>query len=95
MENQMSTVAAGNVLLTHWAYMHQCKHGDACFSALPGVIPEFLGQPNRPFYRNYLPSVLRLKDANIQRKTHRRTEAPCYCIPFSRRCSSAYSRLPG
>jgi len=21
--------------------------------------------PNRPFYRNYLPSVLRLKDANI------------------------------
>jgi len=47
MENQMSTVAAGNVLLTHWAYMHQCKHGDACFSALPGVgvsIPEFLGQ---------------------------------------------------
>jgi hypothetical protein len=22
-------------------------------------------KPNRPFYRNYLPSVLRLKDANI------------------------------
>jgi hypothetical protein len=22
-------------------------------------------RPNRPFYRNYLPSVLRLKDANI------------------------------
>jgi hypothetical protein len=46
MENQMSTVAAGDLLLTHWAYMHQCKPSEPCFAELPGVgisIPEFLG----------------------------------------------------
>jgi hypothetical protein len=45
MENQMSTVAAGSVLLTHWAYMYQCKPSERCFADLPGVglsIPEFL-----------------------------------------------------
>jgi hypothetical protein len=46
MENQMSTVAADNILLTHWAYMFQCKPGERCFVRLPGVgtsIPSFLG----------------------------------------------------
>ncbi len=46
MENQMSTVAAGNLLLTHWAYMYQCKPSEPCFAELPGVgvsVPEFLG----------------------------------------------------
>lgn len=50
MENQMSTVAVGNVLLTHWAYMRQCRLGQACFSALPGVgvpLPEFLAPCRR------------------------------------------------
>lgn len=45
MENQMSTVAVGNLLLTHWAYMYQCKPQQPCFSSLPGVgvsLPEFL-----------------------------------------------------
>lgn len=45
MENQMSTIAAGNLLLTHWAYMYQCKPNQPCFAALPGVwvsVPEFL-----------------------------------------------------
>jgi len=45
MENQMSTVAAGSILLTHWAYMYQCKPAERCFADLPGValsIPEFL-----------------------------------------------------
>lgn len=45
MENQMSSLAAANLLLTHWAYMHQCKRGDSCFYALPGIqtsLPEFL-----------------------------------------------------
>ncbi len=45
MENQMSS-PAGKMLLVHWAYMHQCKRGDHCYSSLPGVgvsIPEFLG----------------------------------------------------
>jgi hypothetical protein len=45
MENQMSTVAAGRVLLTHWAYMYQCKAAEHCFADLPDValsIPEFL-----------------------------------------------------
>jgi hypothetical protein len=46
MENQMSTIATGSLLLTHWAYMYQCKPDEPCFSALPGVgtsIPNFLG----------------------------------------------------
>jgi hypothetical protein len=46
MENQMSTIAVGNVLLTHWAYMFQCKPRERCFATLPGVgvsVPEFLG----------------------------------------------------
>ena len=45
MENQMSTIAAGDVLLTHWAYMYQCKPSQPCFAALPGLgvnVPEFL-----------------------------------------------------
>ncbi|MGH7048191.1 MAG: hypothetical protein ACREE2_17585 [Stellaceae bacterium] len=45
MENQMSTVAVGNLLLTHWAYMYQCKPSAPCFAQLPGVklsIPQFL-----------------------------------------------------
>jgi hypothetical protein len=45
MENQMSTAAVGNLLLTHWAYMAQCKPAEPCFAALPGSglsIPEFL-----------------------------------------------------
>lgn len=45
MENQMSTLAAGSILLTHWAYMYQCKPGERCFADLPGAgvsIPEFL-----------------------------------------------------
>ncbi|HTV43837.1 MAG TPA: hypothetical protein VMF05_00850 [Stellaceae bacterium] len=45
MENQMSTVAAGNLLLTHWAYMDQCKPSEPCFAQLPGAkvsVPEFL-----------------------------------------------------
>ncbi len=45
MENQMSTIAAGDLLLTHWAYMYQCKPDQPCFAALPGVgvsVPEFL-----------------------------------------------------
>jgi hypothetical protein len=45
MENQMSTVAVGNVLLTHWAYMFACRRYEACFTDLPGSglsIPEFL-----------------------------------------------------
>jgi hypothetical protein len=37
MENQMSTVAAGNILLTHWAYMYQCKPAERCFADLPGA----------------------------------------------------------
>ena len=55
MENQMSTTAAGDLLLTHWAYMRQCRPGEPCFWSLPGVgvsIPEFLGPclpaPSRP-----------------------------------------------
>jgi hypothetical protein len=46
MENQMSTVAVKDVLLTHWAYMYQCRPHQPCFAELPGVklsIPEFLG----------------------------------------------------
>ncbi len=46
MENQMSTVAVGDVLLTHWAYMYQCKPSEPCYAELPGVgvsVPEFLG----------------------------------------------------
>jgi hypothetical protein len=46
MENQMSAVAVGNLLLTHWAYMYQCKPDQPCFQALPGIgisMPEFLG----------------------------------------------------
>jgi hypothetical protein len=46
MENQMSTTAPNNLLLTHWAYMYQCKPHEPCFAELPGVkssIPEFLG----------------------------------------------------
>lgn len=46
MENQMSTLAAGELLLTHWAYMYQCKPTEPCFAELPGVgisVPEFLG----------------------------------------------------
>jgi hypothetical protein len=46
MENQMSTLAAGNLLLTHWAYMYACKPSAPCFAELPGVdlsAPEFLG----------------------------------------------------
>ncbi len=45
MENQMSTIATGNLLLTHWAYMYQCKPSQPCFAALPGAwvsVPEFL-----------------------------------------------------
>jgi hypothetical protein len=45
MENQMSTVAVQNVLLTHWAYMYQCKPAEPCFAELPGSglsIAEFL-----------------------------------------------------
>lgn len=45
MENQMSTVAVGDVLVTHWAYMYQCKPSEPCFSSLPQVgssIPAFL-----------------------------------------------------
>jgi hypothetical protein len=45
MENQMSTVAVGNILLTHWAYMYECKRDEPCFADLPGSglpIPEFL-----------------------------------------------------
>jgi hypothetical protein len=45
MENQMSTVAVGDLLLTHWAYMYQCKPYEPCFAELPGVkmsVPEFL-----------------------------------------------------
>src|ERR1700722_5402078 len=37
MENQMSTTATGSLLLTHWAYMYQCKPEEPCFSTLPGV----------------------------------------------------------
>ena len=51
MENQMSTVAAGDLLLTHWAYMYQCKPSEPCFAQLPGVgvsVPEFLGPCVRP-----------------------------------------------
>ena len=46
MENQMSTAAVKNLLLTHWAYMYQCRPSEPCFAHLPGVavsIPEFLG----------------------------------------------------
>jgi len=46
MENQMSTIATGSLLLTHWAYMYQCKPDEPCFATLPGVgtsIPNFLG----------------------------------------------------
>jgi hypothetical protein len=45
MENQMSTVAVGNVLLTHWAYMYACERDEACFADLPGsglTVPQFL-----------------------------------------------------
>jgi hypothetical protein len=45
MENQMSTVADDNIVLTHWAYMFQCKPADPCFAELPGIgssIPAFL-----------------------------------------------------
>ena len=45
MENQMSTTAGNNLLLTHWAYMYECKPAAPCFAALPGVgvsIPDFL-----------------------------------------------------
>ncbi|HTY53860.1 MAG TPA: hypothetical protein VMB26_01600, partial [Candidatus Binataceae bacterium] len=45
MENQMSTEPAGNLLLTHWAYMFQCSPGQPCYRSLPGVktsIPDFL-----------------------------------------------------
>lgn len=45
MENQMSTVAVGDILLTHWAYMYQCKPSEPCFAELPGVgvsVPDFL-----------------------------------------------------
>ena len=45
MENQMSAVAVGDVLLTHWAYMYQCRPNEPCFSSLPEVgssIPAFL-----------------------------------------------------
>lgn len=45
MENQMSTLSAGNVLLTHWAHMRECRPGDPCFSSLPGVglsVPQML-----------------------------------------------------
>jgi hypothetical protein len=45
MANQMSTAAVGNILLTHWAYMYECKRNEACFTDLPGSglsIPEFL-----------------------------------------------------
>jgi hypothetical protein len=45
MENQMSSVAVGDLLLTHWAYMYQCKPSQPCFSSLPEVgssIPTFL-----------------------------------------------------
>ncbi|MFZ3236470.1 MAG: hypothetical protein WA184_14020 [Stellaceae bacterium] len=45
MENQMSTTAVKDVLLTQWAYMHQCKSSEPCFAELPGVglsIPEIL-----------------------------------------------------
>jgi hypothetical protein len=45
MENQMSTAAVENVLLTHWAYMYQCKPDAPCFADLPGSgssVPEFL-----------------------------------------------------
>jgi hypothetical protein len=45
MENQMSTVAVGDLLLTHWAYMYQCKPHEPCFAELPGArmsVPEFL-----------------------------------------------------
>jgi hypothetical protein len=44
MENQMST-AVGDILVTHWAYMYQCKPSQPCFSSLPEVgssIPAFL-----------------------------------------------------
>ncbi|HEY1257665.1 MAG TPA: hypothetical protein VGF34_00340 [Stellaceae bacterium] len=43
MEKQMSTTAIGNLLLGHWAYMRQCRRGEACFASLPGVgvsVPE-------------------------------------------------------
>jgi hypothetical protein len=46
MENQMSTTAGNDILLTHWAYMYQCRPRETCFFHLPGVavsIPEFLG----------------------------------------------------
>jgi hypothetical protein len=46
MENQMSTLAVGDLLLTHWAYMYQCRPSEPCFAQLPGVgmsLPEFLG----------------------------------------------------
>ncbi|HEY3909573.1 MAG TPA: hypothetical protein VGM07_06755 [Stellaceae bacterium] len=45
MENQMSTVAVGSLLLSHWAYMYQCKPSEPCFAELPGVgvsVPDFL-----------------------------------------------------
>jgi hypothetical protein len=46
MENQMSAVVVGDLLLTHWAYMYQCSPGQACFRSLPGIgtsIQDFLG----------------------------------------------------
>ena len=46
MENQMSTLAVGDLLLTHWAYMYQCKQTEPCFAELPGAgmsMPDFLG----------------------------------------------------
>jgi hypothetical protein len=43
--------------------------GGGFFAGRHGVIAEPAlpprSRPNRPFYRNYLPSVLRLKDTNI------------------------------
>jgi hypothetical protein len=46
MANQMSTAAVKDLLLTHWAYMYQCRPSEPCFAHLPGVavsVPEFLG----------------------------------------------------